>query len=179
LNLPLSLAESADLLGRYRYVELALFHALGARATSAAEPAVVLYLAGAARAHAWRARIIEERLPVSLGLPGTEASTRSPGASLDAAVALLVAPAPDGELVHALVDVLYPAMTASYTAHLGLARPVSDAPVVRALGRVLVDLDVIRREGLPLVPGAPDGALAAEVRSRIEVLGGPFGPPGI
>ena len=175
MKLSLSLTESADLLGRYRYAELSLFHALGRRATTAIDPAAVTYLAGAARAHAWRARLVEERLPVSLGLPGTEASTRSPGAPFDEMVELLGAPGPDEALLSSVVLVLYPAMTASYQAHLAVTRPAPDPPVARMLGRVLGDLDVVRREGETLLAKRTDSSQAEHVKGLLSRLGGPFG----
>ena len=91
---PLTLLESVDLLGRYRYVELEGFTASEGGARRSRTPAIRRYLAGASLAHGWRARLIEERLPVSVGLPGTKPSTRSPSGFIDRAIALVVEDGP-------------------------------------------------------------------------------------
>ena len=174
MSRPLTLLESAELTGHYRYVELALFRALGAAATGASEPATASYLAAAARAHGFRARLIEELLPVSLGLPGIEASTRAPHPSVDAAIAAMVAPGPDGALLAALVGVVYPAMLGAYSERVAVSAPASDAPLLRTLRRVIGDLDATRQEGLALV-AATEEERATAVAALITEAGGPFG----
>ena len=129
---PLSLAESADLLGRYRFVELECFAQLGERAARCERPEVARYLSGAARAHAWRAGLLEALLPVSVGLPAAAELTVSPHPALGSALQELVA-AEDDSLVEGLLTVLYPAMLAAYRAHLERCSPFSDPPVRRTL----------------------------------------------
>jgi len=173
---PLTLGQSADLLGRYRYVELAAFGAVGARATGAHAPQIVRYLAGAAAAHGWRARQIEERLPVSVGLPGTEECTRSPSVIVDQAIALAVEPGSDDEVVAALVAGLYPAMADAYRDRMAAASWASDAPVVRAIGRVLDDLEAVMAEGAALIDGGLTSGRVERVIRLLSDVGGPFGP---
>ncbi len=173
---PLTLRESVDLLGRYRYVELALFRALGERSVAVAHPATARYLSAASGAHGWRARTIESLLPVSVGLPGTEECTRSPSAHLDAAVSLLVAPGPDAAVLGALVEVLYPAMLDAYRERLGVASPAADGPLTRALERCIGDLVTVLEEGRSLRGAEGSTALSAEVAALLDRSGGPFGP---
>jgi hypothetical protein len=171
---PLTLLESADLTGRYRYVELALFAALGAVVTRCESPAAAGYLAGAARAHGYRARLFEEQLPVSLGLPGIEESTRSPHHAFDGAVTALVAPGPDAALHTALLGVVYPAMLAGYEARVACGAMAADAPLLRTLRRAIGDLEAIRREGLLLGDEVGDER-SGVVAALLQEADGPFG----
>lgn len=174
---PLTLLESASLTGRYRYVELELFSALGRRAASC-EAEVSVYLAGASLAHSWRARELEARLPVSVGLPGVVELTRSPSGELDAAVALAVAPGAGAEVLDAVVGALYPAMELAYAERVAAGSPVSDPPVLRLLARLRSDLEDLRRAGEAVAAGlgpvAPDRR--REVAERCARAGGVFGP---
>lgn len=168
--------ESADLLGRYRYVELAAFAAIGARVTSSTAPDVARYLAAASLAHGWRARTIEARLPVSIGLPGTDALTRSPSPQIDAVLALVVEPGPDPAVVDGLVRGLYPAMAAAYRERISVGSPVADGPVVRALARIVADLDTVTAEGLALLGNRKGDGRTERVFGALRESGGPFGP---
>ncbi len=172
MSAPLSLLESADLLGRYRYVELGAFAALGARARTAA-PRFAAFLAGASRAHAYRAALFEARLPVSVGLPGPEELTRSPHLAIDEVLDALSAEPDDQLVLDALSGVLYPAMAASYAERLAAASPAADGGLARALRRAIADLDAVASEVLLLASSSP---LAARVAVALAAAGGPFGP---
>ena len=185
MTAPLTLLQSVDLLGRYRYVELAAFERLGRRAPECSHAGVATFLAQASLAHAWRARLFEERLPVSVGLPDAAASTRSPGSFLDEALDELVGPgegaAGDPELLDALLGALYPSMLAGYASRLEVASPSADPPVVLALGRATADLERIAAAGLRLVrAGAsgppPPAARRDRVATMLDAGGGAFGP---
>jgi hypothetical protein len=173
---PLTLLASVDLLGRYRYVELALFTALGDRSASITDPPIRRYLAGASMAHGWRARVIEDLLPVSVGLPGTEASTRSPSPAVDLAIARLVADGADLSVLHAVVETVYPQMAAGYRARIDVGSPVPDGPVLRALGRVLDDLSSVARVGRDLLGDRHGDLRTDEIAHVLDAAGGPFGP---
>jgi len=173
---PLSLFESNDLLGRYRYVELAAFATIGARVTSSTAPDVARFLAAASLAHGWRARTVEALLPVSVGLPGTDALTRSPSPRIDAVLAVVVEPEPDTAVVDGLVRGLYPAMAAAYRERISVGSPVADGPVVRALGRIVADLDVVTAEGLTLLGNRKGDGRAERVFRSFAEWDGPFGP---
>jgi len=179
---PLTLHQSADLLGRYRYAELAAFERLGRRAPACSHAGVAAFLSEASLAHAWRARLVEERLPVSVGLPDAAASTRSPGSFLDEALDELAAPGAgaegDLELLDALLGALYPSMLAGYAARLEIASPSADPPVVLALGRAAADLERVTSAGLRLAASGPPapGALRGRLEAKLEAGGGAFGP---
>ena len=172
-----TIGETADLVGRERYAEIKLFHALGERVRAAGVPAVMVALAGAAQGHAWRARVLEELLPVSLGLPGVDDSTRSAGPEFDEAVSRLTSENDDVALAEALAKVLYPAMIGAYRGHLVGCSEIADPPVMLALRRVIADLES-QSDELYAVVGADDGPLrgsAADVQGLLDSLGGPFG----
>lgn len=176
---PLTLLESADLLGRMRYVELAAFARLGRRARTVATAPLAVWLSGASLAHGFRAGLLEHHLPVSATLPGPEALTVSPGPGVDAALELLgpddgakaperperlseaagapdLRPGRDAELVRALVEGLYPAMLAGYEHRLEVASPAADPPLVRTLGRLCHDLGAVAEHGRGLLDGLGD-----------------------
>ncbi|MCU1493911.1 MAG: hypothetical protein JWO62_1675 [Acidimicrobiaceae bacterium] len=173
---PLTLLESADLLGRYRYVELAAFVALGKRAAHCSEPTAAAYLAGASLAHGWRAHLVEERLPVSVGLPTAADCTRSPSPELDSALVALTG-GEDVEVLDGLLGALYPAMAAGYVERIAAASAAADPPIVRLLGRLLADLDAVRREGAGVAAllAVPTGATRHAVEELLGRGAGPFG----
>lgn len=175
---PLTLFESVAFLGHCRYVEHSLFTLLGARARACSSVKAVGYVAGASLAHGWRARLLEERLPVSVGLPDATACTVSPSEALDAALAALVGAPSDADLLDGLLGGVYTAVAAGYAERLAVASPVADPPVVRLIGRLLADLDVLRRQGAEIAGGL-ERPLDGRRRAVEELLargGGPFGP---
>lgn len=205
MSRPLTLLESAEVIGHMRFVELGAFERLGHRARQVASAPLATWLSGAALAHAYRASLLEDHLPVSAGLPGAGELTTSPGEHVDAALGLL-GPAPDqaeplaspaeapaapsargrdeAELLVGLTDALYPAMLAGYEARLALASPASDPPLRRTLRRVVFDLSCVLEAGRDLragSPGLPQEAPPSArqlARSLADHLarGGPFGP---
>lgn len=173
---PLTLQETADLAGRYRYVELGLFARLGGRAPSCAEAGSVVYLSEASLAHGFRAALFETLLPVAAGLAGSGELTRSPGRRLDEALDALVAEGGDGELLDALLGVVYPAMTAAYGEHLAAAAGPGDGPLRRVLRRALDDLEGVAADGQALCAGRGGSGRAKTARGLLEAVPGPFGP---
>jgi hypothetical protein len=172
-----TIGETADLVGRERYAEITLFRAIGERVREASVPGVMVVLAGAAEGHAWRAKVLEELLPVSLGLPGVDDATRSAGPEFDEAVARLTSESDDVTLAEACAKVLYPAMLGAYRAHLVGCSEIADPPVMLALRRVIADLESQSDELYALV-GADDGpprGSAVAVQGLLDRLGGPFG----
>jgi len=175
VTFPLTLLESADLLGRYRYVELAAFAVLGERSARCERAALAVYLSAASRAHAWRAELFERQLPVSAGLPGVGECTRSPGPEVDEALALLGSAAED-DLLPMLLDALYPAMLDAYGARLAAAAPASDGGLVRALRRAVADLEAVLADGRALGAPRPGLPVAQRLGRLVASVGGPFGP---
>ena len=169
----LTLVEGADLIGRHRYVELALFSCLGARAADCERADVAIYLSGASLAHAWRAGLAESVLPVSPDLAARE-WTRTPGSAFDEALGVLFAPG-DDELLDATLGVVYPAMVDGYTWHLEVASDVSDGPVKRVLRRAIADLEAVISEAPELGSVGGETARAKEVGELLASVPGVFG----
>lgn len=185
----LGIVASARVTGGLRFVELACFELLGRSAPECAWPAGAGFLAAAALAHAWRAGQLAELLPVSAGLPGASACTASPGPAADEAISLLceLSSAAPGAFVHAVVQLLYPALDASYAGREQSLQEASDAALARTLRRVRADLAEVRRDGGALlrdlhsaetaeagVSGAALGA-ASRLALVLDPLGAPFG----
>ena len=172
--------ETADLLGRERHVEIEMFRVLGAGSLGFESPEVMLYVANAARSHAWRAQLLEELLPVSLGLPGVDEATRSPGVLADQVIAGLIVEGDEDQILEALGKVVYPEMLSAYRHHLVSCSPASDLPVTIVLRRVIGDLET-RLDELHEMSAIDDASLAPSTQAMSELLrqlGGPFGAIG-
>lgn len=172
MSQPLTLLRTAELLGWYRHVELVCFTRLGARAPHLGHPELAAYLAGAARSHAYRAGLLEQLLPVSIGLPGATELTVSPDARLDAVLEALVTEEEEA-LVGDLVGTLYPSMLAAYNDHLARCSPIADPPVQRALLRIVADLAARAEEGDALLDG-DRAARSLDFVRALEGVGGAF-----
>jgi hypothetical protein len=175
----LNLVESSTSLGALRAVELCLFHRLGERASLLEPVGCVSWAASASRAHAWRAALIEELLPVSVGLPPIAELTVLPEGELVDELSRVLPEreaASDGPvvaegtgnvrngdrdgrwLVGELVGPIYQLLLAQYYRQLEACEPASDGAVVRNLQRAVADLEVVRASGATLSDSAePEG----------------------
>ncbi|MDA8297850.1 MAG: hypothetical protein M0004_14935 [Actinomycetota bacterium] len=170
----LSLLEHADLLGRYRYLELRLFELCGKRCVEL-EGSARRWASGAARAHAWRARCLEELAPISVGLPDVSSTTAPAGPAQQTALERLEAAEP-AVFLSALVNPWYLAMERAYRERLARCHRAADAPLRRVLQRVLADLGAVRDEGLELARSVEVGTFGHDLESLFAESGGPFGP---
>jgi hypothetical protein len=173
---PLTLLETADLLGRYRYVELLAHHRIGLRAGQCTDASICVYLESASAAHGFRAELFEARLPVSVGLPGISECTRSPHRSVDVAFDLLVASETDSDVVAVLLGEVYPAMAGALKSHLVMMSPYCDPPIRRAVRRALADLLEVCAEGESLRLAGQQLDAASAVRAEFARSSGPYGP---
>ena len=156
---PLTLLESARVLGGLRWVELEAFKMLGAFAVSppgsgfgpgsGPGPEITQWASGSSLAHAWRATQLEELLPVAAGLPGAEECTTSPGlaagqwlATLRAGLVGVDAGAAESVPEH------YGQLAAAYELRASNAHASADGPVLRTLERLSGDVRSIAREYL-------------------------------
>jgi hypothetical protein len=161
----LKLLDSARYLGGLRAVELACFERVGERAPRLAAPACARWAASASLAHAWRASLLEELLPVSVGLPGLADVTVLPEGPLGAELARAlpsresassIGGSRDSEtddgwlLISDLSGRLYSLLLADYARRLELSSPAADGAIARTLGRAMADLEVVRTEGATL-----------------------------
>ncbi len=163
----MKLLESARCLGGLRAVELTCFARLGERAPQLASPGCARWAASASLAHAWRASLLEDLLPVSIGLPDLEDLTVLPAGALAEELARVLPlvdarPLPpsrdtrtdDGRaLIADLSHRLYPFLLEAYNDRMELASPSADGAVVRNLSRAVADLEIVRNEGAVLAGG--------------------------
>jgi hypothetical protein len=159
----LNLVESSRQLGALRAVELECFRRLGGRAARLEPASCARWAASASLAHAWRASLIEELLPVSAGLPPPEELTVLPTGTLGDELARALpeiesVPAPgvgrrdDGwQLVTELAGRLYPRLVEEYTRRLEKCSPAADGAVARTMRRAVADLESVRADGVALV----------------------------
>lgn len=159
-----TIGELADLLGRFRYVELALFEIVGRAVANTSVSERCVALSGASHAHAYRAELIERRFLVSVGLPHVIASTRAPSTEHQRLLEAL-RPLDARALIAQLALVWYPSMLDAYRVRLLCCSEASDRPIRRMLGRLIYDLGSIQSEILEvhdvscLIPGGWHAAL--------------------
>ena len=194
---PSTLEASALRIGRYRWIEMRLFEALGGWVTGVPELDAKALLATHSRHHGWHAELWHDLLPVlpttDGGQPGagTPIEDWAPPASdeqLAAFAAALTEPRAPGLTLEKLVGVYrvaLPHTIVTYTRHLRAASSVADGPTIRALRLVLSDeLDHWRDgemllQSLVVEPGMLDRAAAHQVRLEklLAAAGGIAGRP--
>jgi hypothetical protein len=194
---PSTLEASALRIGRYRWIEMRLFEALGGWVTGVPELDAKALLATHSRHHGWHAELWHDLLPVlpttDGGQPGagTPIEDWAPPASdeqLAAFAAALTEPRAPGLTLEKLVGVYrvaLPHTIVTYTRHLRAASSVADGPTIRALRLVLSDeLDHWRDgemllQSLVVEPGMLDRAAAHQVRLEklLVAAGGIAGRP--
>jgi hypothetical protein len=150
----LPLGRTAELVGAYRWVELALYRALGEWSVSIPLPEAQLVLAEQSARHAWHAELWADRLPVLDGVD-PDALTAPPGPAAPVLAALVGAEdaALPGVLprLAGLYRVVLPRLVVTYRDHLARTVPATDAPTARALRLVLADEEEDWRVGERLV----------------------------
>ncbi len=150
----LPLGRTAELVGAYRWVELALYRALGEWSVSIPLPEVQLVLAEQSSRHAWHAELWADRLPVLDGVdPDALTAPPVPAASILAALVGAEDAALPGVLprLAGLYRVVLPRLVVTYCDHLVRTVPTTDAPTARALRLVLADEEEDWRVGERLV----------------------------
>lgn len=138
--MPLTLEDSARLVGGHCWVERRLFEITGGWVASTPEPEVKLMLDRHSQHHAWRAREWWDRLPV-LDDVDRDALVAPPGPAVAAVLRTLSEVQPTVARLAGLYRVALARIHVSYRNHRALAGPVSDASVIRTLD--IVGPDVI------------------------------------
>ena len=194
--LPLPLVQTAVIVGRYRWVEHALYALLGRWVEDAALPVVQVHLDAQSMRHAWHAELWAERLPVlassnpdrltvpspamaalfrllGASVPRTGASGEASGSGFDVVLDAGTADVP-GTLprLAALYRVVLPRLVATYEQHWAVTAEPTDGPVRRALRLVLNDEIEDWRAGERLVQQLMtrphDVAVVVEYQRRLE-----------
>jgi hypothetical protein len=130
--------EAGRLLGAYAWVEGRLFAVLGAWAADEKVPEAAVLLDAHSRQHAWHASLLTECLPLVPAL-GDGAVDGPPGQATSGALEKMAAADGSAGRMAGLARVVLPRLVTGYRRHLANSRPMSDAPVVRALRLVLRD----------------------------------------
>lgn len=179
------LAEAAQCLGHYAWVEARLFEILGGWVQDVPELEAKLLVGSQSHHHAWHAELWGRRLPV---LSGIDPDDLVVAANDDLIVFMhaLAGPVTTVEKLTGLYRVLLPHLAATYAAHLDHASTVSEAPTIRALKLVLADETEDRLQGETLVVSllrTPEevGRAAAHHRrldALLKVAGGLIRPRG-
>ncbi len=138
--MPLSLAATGVLVGRYRAVELELHRRLGELVGSRGPAGVAVELALLSAAHGWRAELWASLLPVSVGLPSADELVRTPVEVEDVLDGATGEGLSATELLAGLADVLYPAMLDEYESRARRPAGASDLPLTTAARRAADDL---------------------------------------
>lgn len=173
----LTLAQSAELVGRYRWIERRLFELTGSWAPAAPIPAVAVHLDAVSLQHAWHADLWAERLPVLDGVDREALTRPTPGAAAvfdDLGAGEDEGPGSWVDRLAGLYRVVVPRLLVGYERHLARATSPADPPTTRALRLVIRDEVEAWQAGEALLEDlviAPDLVLrAASTQGRLESL---------
>jgi len=177
------LAESAERLGHYAWVEARLFEILGGWVPEVPELDAKLLLGSQSHHHAWHAELWVRRLPVLAGIDHDDLTVAA-NDELTAFMHELAEPVTSVEKLAGVYRVMLPHLVATYGAHLERTSMVTDAPTVRALNLVLADETEDWRQGELVVQSllqTPESVNRAAAHHRrleglLTVAGGITGP---
>jgi len=156
-----SVAENARRLLRYFYFERRLMHGLGAWALSVPEFEVKLEIGRHIFYHADAARLLRERLhEQEIRLKDIDGYRN---AEIDRFVDEMLSAQSAPELLAGMHQVLGVALATAYRHHIDDTDPVTDAPTIRCLRRILTDYE-------PMLAWA-EAAVAAYVEGGVEEAG--------
>jgi hypothetical protein len=156
-----SVAENSRRLLRFFYFERRLMHGLGAWALSVPEFEVKLEIGRHIFYHADAARALRERLhEQETRLKDIDAYRN---ADIDRFMDEMLSAASAAELLAGIHQILGAALATAYRHHIDDTDPVTDAPTIRCLRRILTDYD-------PMLAWAED-AVAAYVEGGVEEAG--------
>ena len=178
--------ESARRVGRYAWVEMRLFEALGGWVATVPELDVKTTLGRHCYHHAWHAELWHKRLP-ELREMRPERLVQPPNPEMEAFVAALTEPEGAELTIEKRVGVyrvLMPRKIAAYIYHQAATSRITDAPTIRSLGFILDDETTDWREGemllQALIQTDDEVDRAARRQGELEALitraGGVAGP---
>jgi hypothetical protein len=135
---PLTLQESAQVIGHYRWVEMRLFEILGGWVPEVPELPAKLMLAVHAPHHAWHSSLWRDCLP-ELASVDRDGLTVAANSDLVACMDAVQGSERTIEKLAGVYRVVLPRLIASYAGHLDRASAVAEGPAIRALKLVLAD----------------------------------------
>ena len=130
---PITIEESARLIGAWEWAEGRFYEVIGGWVTSASRPGTQIYFDSCSQHHAWRARLWEERRP------GVPAHLVPDFGESGPAMAGLAALTGDVERLSAYCRVVLPRAVVGYRSWQRRCSATGDQPVARALGLAMAD----------------------------------------
>jgi hypothetical protein len=147
--------QLAECVGGYCWQEERLFEMTGRWASDEGDPAIRVYCSEVSARHAGLAAQWRDRLPVRAGVDGAALVAAPPGLAL--ALSALEGQPGFIRRLGGLVNVVLPRLLSTYRAHLDLAWPVNEAPVMEVLRLVDLTGDREVQRGQALVEQAMQG----------------------
>jgi len=178
-GLPLSIGESAALAGAWAWAEASLYEVVGGWVRSTPHPSAKVYFDACSQHHAWRAQLLQDRLPARLVATGAGAADLLKPFSDGAAQAMKALSCLDGgpERLAGYCRVILPRTVVAYRSWQGCCNDASDRPVARALGFATDDVIADWERGTALLVELLDSASephavgrAAQASSEVERL---------
>jgi hypothetical protein len=172
-----TIAQLADRVGAYCWMERCLFTAMGRWAVEGgAEDGIgaeaTVFLATAARRHGALAEQWRDRLPVRAGVDRASLMAPPPGPLAEALARVAAEPSPLAR-VGALADVVLPRVLDTYEAHLTSGRAVAEGPVLAVLEGARLEGSMEVAVGQSLVQRLKcSGALSREVQRMFGGVSG-------
>jgi hypothetical protein len=127
--------DLARRVGAYCWAEHRVFELTGRWASGAGDPEIRVYCSAVSARHAGWSAQWRDRLPVRAGVD-VAALVAGPGPAAAEAAALLEDQDHPLLQLAGLVDVVLPRLQAAYGAHLAVASPVSEGPVIAVLRQI-------------------------------------------
>jgi hypothetical protein len=186
---PLSIGQSAALAGAWAWAEASLYEVVGGWVRSTPHPSAKVYFDACSQHHAWRAQLLQERLPARLVATGASAADLSKPSTDGAAQVMKALSCLEGDVerLAAYCRVVLPRTVVAYRSWQSRCSDASDRPVARALGFATDDVIADWERGTALLVELLDNASgqdavgrAAEASSEVErlLVGEGLGPRG-
>ncbi|HUC12822.1 MAG TPA: hypothetical protein VMS00_00085, partial [Acidimicrobiales bacterium] len=133
---PLTIGESAALAGAWAWAEASLYEVVGGWVRSTAQPSAKVYFDACSQHHAWRAELLQERLPARLvaGRAGARDLLKPVSDGAPQIMKALSCLEGDVERLAGYSRVVLPRTVVAYRSWLRRCSDASDRPVMRALG---------------------------------------------
>ncbi len=164
----LTIEESATLAGGWAWAETSLYEVAGGWARSTTHPSTKVYFDACSQHHAWRAQLLQERLPARLAASRAAAGDLLKPLSERAAQVMKVLSCLEGDVerLAGYCRVVLPRTVVAYRSWQRRCSDASDRPVARALGFATGDALADWERGSALLVDLLDNASAAGAVDR-------------